>query len=354
VSPSTISAIEVSHSRRPLTATFRTALREVRELEVVEVVVHLRGARSGYAEVVPTPPITGETAGSIEAALSGPLSAAVVGLPLEERELAWRLAERALLGNQSAKCALDLALHDARCAASGVRLEVSLGTTRDRVRTDVTVSLDDPLEMGVEAARRVREGFDILKMKVGGDPALDLARIEAVRHAVGDAVALRLDANQGWSVRGALEVLEKLHASSARVELVEQPVAAHDLKAMAAVTARSPYPVLADESVHVASDVVRIAEIGGADLVNVKLATGGGLLGAAEVSAAARACGLGVIVGSMLEPSSTLAAAVALAASLDEGPVHDLDAALWSGVDERLIYEAPYVALTDATDRGNR
>jgi L-alanine-DL-glutamate epimerase-like enolase superfamily enzyme len=200
--------------------------------------------------------------------------------------------------------------------------------------------------MAVEARARAAEGFDLLKVKVGGDDAaVDRTRVRAVSDAVGPDITLRLDANQGWTAKGALAVLERIERDGVRLELVEQPVAAQDLAGMATVTRHSPIPVLADESVHSARDVVRLAEAGGADLVNVKLAKCGGLRAARDVIATAQACGLGVLVGCMLEPATSVAAAAALARTLPAGLGHDLDAGWWAGVDASLRYVPPLVFI---------
>ena len=102
-------------------------------------------------------------------------------------------------------------------------------------------------------------------------------------------------------------------------------------------------PVLADESVHSARDVFRVAEAGAADMINVKLAKCGGLRAARDVIATAHACGLGVLVGCMMEPGPTVAAAAALALTLQGRHAHDLDAAWWSGPDAALSCRPPHV-----------
>jgi L-alanine-DL-glutamate epimerase-like enolase superfamily enzyme len=130
-------------------------------------------------------------------------------------------------------------------------------------------------------------------------------------------------------------VLEALHGRGVPLELVEQPVAAHDLSGLAFVRARSPYPVLADESVFTADDVRRVADAEAADMVNLKLLKSGGLHPARDVVAAAAEAGLGLLVGCMLEPEEGVAAAGALASLASDGPLaHDLDAPWWvSGPD---------------------
>jgi L-alanine-DL-glutamate epimerase-like enolase superfamily enzyme len=214
------------------------------------------------------------------------------------------------------------------------------------VRTDVTVSLGLPEAMAEAARERAREGFDVLKLKLGdGDVGLEVARVVAVSRAVGPGLSLRLDANQAWTAKQALAVLERLEGEGIRPELLEQPVPAHDLRGMAAVTRHSFVPVLADESVQGARDVLAVAGAGAADLVNVKLAKCGGLRAAQDVVAVAQACGLGTVVGCMLEPPGALAAGTLLAMTLPEHVTHDLDA-LWWVEGEAAVRLAPPMVIT--------
>jgi L-alanine-DL-glutamate epimerase-like enolase superfamily enzyme len=343
-----VAAITCRTVRRPLRSPFRTALRELRELEAVEVELRWSDGSTTASAVSPTPPITGETSASIAAAVAGPLADAVRGVPLDAHEDLLRRLHTAIMANTTAKCAVDLAVHDALAAPVG-GLPALLGARPRPLRTDVTVSLDAPAVMAEAAAARVADGFDVLKIKLGGDPDSDLRRVVAVHDAAGGRAALRLDANQAWTAKAALAVLDGLERAGIAVEMVEQPVAARDLAGMAAVTRHGPVAVLADESVHSARDVLVVAEAGAADLVNLKLAKCGGLRAARDVLATAGACGLGVVVGCMLEPGRAVAAAAAVALTLPEGPAHDLDAA-WLAADEAWVRCRPPQVLL-APDR---
>jgi L-Ala-D/L-Glu epimerase len=173
-------------------------------------------------------------------------------------------------------------------------------------------------------------------MKVGTDAASDAARVAAVREAVGPDVAIRLDANQGWTAREAVQVISTLEDEGLGVELVEQPVAAADLDGLAWVTARVGTPVMADESVYGLRDLVEVIRRRAADLVNVKLAKCGGLWTGRSLLDLARAHGMGTAVGSMMETHVGLGAAASLAAACGTTVVADLDAAWWTR-------ESPYV-----------
>lgn len=316
----------------------------------MEVQVTWSDGTASVVDVSPAPQVTGETAASICAAIAGPLAKAVQGMCLEDHAKIIAAVSKCIWANTTAKCAIDLAVHaavgaslkgggntgDAKLPAGEAQrswglagLAAWLGTTGGRARTDVTVSLATPGQMAAQAAQRVGEGFDVLKLKLGGDAATDVARTVAVHRAVGSGAALRLDANQAWTADEALTVLDALEAAHIRPELIEQPVRWDDFAGMAAVARRTCVPVMADESARSATDVVRLAELGAASIVNVKLAKCGGLRPAQDVIATATACGLEVIVGCMMEPASTVAAAGLLALVVPTKRAHDLDAGWW-------------------------
>ena len=193
--------------------------------------------------------------------------------------------------------------------------EAASGDWPPAVRTEVAVNALVPAVGAAEAAgmaaAAVAEGFATVKVKVG-DPG-DVDRLAAVREAVGPRVAVRVDANGAWDVDGAVAVIGRLAAYD--VELVEQPVATVD--DLAAVRRRVAVPVAADECVRDVADARRLAALGAADAVVLKVQPLGGVAAALEVAAAA---GVPVIVSSLYESSVGLAAGLALAAALDELP----------------------------------
>jgi L-alanine-DL-glutamate epimerase-like enolase superfamily enzyme len=228
---------------------------------------------------------------------------------------------------------VDLAVHGLVAGALDLTLaELLGGSGTPDVPTVVTVAVDRPEAMADAAAELVAEGVRAVKVKLA-DAELDVARVLAVREQLGRTpVTMRVDANQAWTPEEAVTVLESLHAAGVPLELVEQPVAAQDLSGLAFVRARSPYPLMADESVFTADDVRRVADVEAADLVNLKLLKCGGLHRAREVVAAAHETGLGLLLGCMLEPAEGVAAAGALASVASLGPLaHDLDAPWWVG-----------------------
>lgn len=319
----------------PLRRPFRTSRRSVDCLEEIVVTVETDGHLLGLGAAPPTGLVTGDTAGSITAALTDHIVPALIGRDAEDLEGNLAVLERSVVGNSSAKAAVDIALHDLWAKVQNRPLWALFGGTGRAIATDITISLNGPDEMARDALQAVRDGYKALKIKVGADAGLDMTRIGAVRQAVGSGPTLRLDANQGWTPREAVRLLDAMAEAGFAIELVEQPVAAHDLEGMAYVTARSPVPVVADESVWTSRDALEIFRRRAADLVNVKLMKCGGLAEAKRIIALAETFGAGVMFGCMLEGKISAAAAVHLASARRAVTVIDLDGPL-------LCSEDPY------------
>jgi L-alanine-DL-glutamate epimerase-like enolase superfamily enzyme len=352
---SEIVGVDAQRIRVPLHTPFVTALRRTETTDVVLVRVTDTDGVTGWGEAPQVWQVTGESLAGAEACVRGPLTAAVTGTDADDLAAACRAVQGAVAGNQGAKAAVDVALHDLAARRRGVSLPVLLGTATHRLPTDVTLAAGEVRTLAGAAAARVADGFGVLKMKVGTDAASDAARVAAVRDAVGPDVGIRLDANQGWTAREAVRVISTLEDRGLDVELVEQPVAAADLDGLAWVTARVNTPVMADESVYGLRDLVEVIRRRAADLVNVKLAKCGGLWTGRALLDLARAHGLGTAVGSMMETHVGLGAAASLAAACGTTVVADLDAAWWARESPYvggLVYEGATVVLPDAPGLG--
>lgn len=332
----TVAEVRTRRLSVPLHTPFVTALRRTTTVETVLVEVVDSDGVVGWGEAPQVWQVTGDSLAGSQACLDGPLRDALLGRPTDLSE-STALVQRAVVANRSAKMAADVALHDLAARRQGLTLAQHLsvleGTSEPaatQVRTDVTLAAGSPGELATAAAARVTEGFSTLKLKVGTDAATDVARVLAVRAAVGADVALRLDANQGWDAFEAIRVISALEDAGAAIEVVEQPVPARDLLGLAHVTAHVETPVMADESLFTLEDLVEIIRLDAADLVNVKLAKCGGLTPALELLDIADRHGFGTFVGSMMETHLGVAAAAALVAAVGTSSLPDLDAAWWS------------------------
>jgi L-alanine-DL-glutamate epimerase-like enolase superfamily enzyme len=209
-------------------------------------------------------------------------------------------------GEQAAKAALDAALHDLQGKLAGVAVWRLLGLRREGPPTSWTVWLGDPDDMARRAEQAARR-FRRLKLKLGGRDGLDLERVKAVR-SVTD-LPLQVDVNEYWTLAEALEYLPQMD-----LQYCEQPLPAGDPDGPE-LKRRSPVPIYVDEDCHVAADVPACAER--AHGVNIKLAKSGGIREAVKIAAVARALGLGVMLGCMIESGLGIAAGAAVASLCD-------------------------------------
>lgn len=334
---------------------FVTALRRTTTADTVVVRITDTDGDTGWGEAPQVWQVTGESLAGAEACVMGPLRPLLLGADADDLAVLTRAVSSAVAGNFGAKAAVDVALHDLAARKLGVSLPVLLGSTTHRVATDVTLPAGEPDAMGAAASARVSDGFSVLKMKVGTDPASDVARVRAVRETVGPTARIRLDANQGWTAREAVRVIRALEDAALEVELVEQPVRAEDLDGLAWVTERVNTPVMADESVYGIRDLVEVIRRRAADLVNVKLAKCGGLSTARTLLDMARAHEMGTMVGSMMETQIGVGAAASLVAAYGTTVTADLDAAWWvssSPVVGGMRYDGPVVVLPETPGLG--
>ena len=227
--------------------------------------------------------------------------------PFALEEIGARLEEEP--GERAGKSALDAALHDLVGKATGEPVWRLLGLPRTGPPTSWTVWLGDPDDMA-RRAEQAAPRFRRLKLKLGGGDGLDVERVRAVRGVT--VLPLQVDVNEWWSVDEALEALPEL--ASLGVEYCEQPLRAGDTGGEA-LRARSPIPIFLDEDCHVAADVPRCAELGHG--VNVKLAKSGGIREALRIAHTARALGLGVMLGCMIESGLGIAAGCVVAPLCD-------------------------------------
>ncbi len=306
-----------------LAETFTIARGSQDTAEVVEVEIQHEGV-PGFGEAAPIDRYD-ESAGSALAYAEG-VAGELGDDPFALEELLHRLPARQF----AARAAIDAALHDLCGKLLGEPVWRLLGLERRGPPTSWTLALADPDETARKAEQANASGrFRRLKLKLGGGDGHDVERVRAVR-TVTD-VPLQVDVNEYWTLDEALETLPQL--AELGVEYCEQPLPAGD-PGGAALKKAAPIPIYVDEDCHTLADVAGCAAI--AHGINIKLAKSGGLREAVRMAHAARALGLGVMLGCMVESGLGIAAGAAMASLCDHV---DLDGNLliahdpWSGVE---------------------
>lgn len=311
---------------------------EIVVLELAETFVISRGASDAEEVVVVTVEHDG-VVGRGEAAPSERYDESVASTLAYVEAHGWRLGDDPFALEEifaqlppreyAARAAIDAALHDLQGKLAGRPVWNLLGLRREGPPTSWTIWLGDPDDMARRAAR-VDRRFRRLKLKLGGRDGLDVERVAAVRRVVGDA-PLQVDVNEAWSLDEALELLPRL--AELGVEYCEQPLAAGDPFGPE-LKARSPLPIYVDEDCHTLADVAACAER--AHGITIKLAKSGGIREAIRMVHAARALGLGCMLGCMVESGLGIAAGAHVASLFDHV---DLDGNIlirhdpWPGVE---------------------
>jgi len=308
----------VLHYREP----FRIALGTEVESQNVVVKIHTDDGVVGVGEASPFEKVTHETPKTVMQALDK-IAPNLLGMdPLRIEQIVDTM-DHAVAENPSAKAAVDMALYDVLGKTTGKPLFRLIGGFREDVLTDITLSIKEPKEMAEDAVKAIKRGFRALKVKVGVDPKEDFERIKGIRGAVGSDISIRIDANQGWTARQAIEILKKLEPFD--VEIAEQPVKADDIRGLAEVRRNSPIRVMADESVHTPKDALRVIREEAVDLINIKLMKSGGILKAKKIAAIAESANVPCMIGCMSESAIGVTAGVHLAAAVKNIQYADLD-----------------------------
>jgi len=288
------------------------------------VVIQLSdGDLAGLGEAAPSP-YYGETQETVLACLSH------FGEQLGDDPLALETCldtlDHIIGHNPAAKAAVDIALHDLIGKKLGIPIYRLFGLSADRTPlTSFTIGLDTPEAMARKA--QAAQGYPVLKVKLGTPD--DLAIIRAIRNV--SSATIRVDANAAWTPKQAINTIQAI--AHYGIELVEQPVHPADLEGLRLVREHAPMPIIADESCVTLRDIPRVA--GCVDGINIKLMKCGGLRQALKMIHTARAHGLQVMVGCMIESAIAITAAAHLSPLID-----------YADLDGNLLVEAdPYTGV---------
>jgi L-Ala-D/L-Glu epimerase / N-acetyl-D-glutamate racemase len=305
--------------RIPFVESFSHSAGERRWSDSVVVRVRDEAGTEGFGEGAPRPYVTGETVETMLDHVASQLWPALAGRdvpPADLDALAAFLPETRLDGAiacHASRAALELAVLDCALRRAGRPLAALLPVRRTRVTYSGVITAG-PVERAVQHARQMRTiGLRDVKAKVGFDD--DVARIIALRGALGPDASLRLDANGAWSFERAVEVLNAV--AHVGIAAVEQPLPRGPVEDLARLRRATPLPIMADESLVTPADAEALIAAESADLFNIRISKCGGLARSLALARRAASAGLGVQVGSQVGETAILAAAGRhLAASL--------------------------------------
>jgi muconate cycloisomerase len=275
--------------------------------------IHTDDDLIGLGEVSCTPVWSGEDQSTAAHIIADFLAPAVIGEDPRDIERLTVKMRRAVAANPFTKSGMEMALWDILGKSTGLPVYRLLGgKVRETVPIKMSVSGTDPAAAAKLAEWAMSKKLSALKVKVGIEPEGDIARVKAVRAAIGPAVRLGVDANGGWSPRVAVQTIRRL-VDECGIYFAEQPVAPLDVQWMADVRRNVPVPVMADESCYTLQDAMALVRAAAADILSVYVGKGGGIGPARKIATVAEAAGLTCTVGSNLELGVASAAMAHLA-----------------------------------------
>jgi L-alanine-DL-glutamate epimerase-like enolase superfamily enzyme len=317
-----IESVDIYKADIPFHEPFRIAIMEITCAESVFIKINTNEGLFGIGEANPFWALTGETqaiclAGAVD------LAKLIVGKDPLDIESRMREIDKFLVHNSTLRSAFDMALYDILAKAAGLPLYAVLAGGKRSFWTDNTIGIGDPEAMAQKAVGFKEAGFKAIKVKLGTTKDQDVARITAIRKAIGETLPIRTDANQGWDYRTAVATLQTLAPMG--IEYCEQPIAHWDYENMRRVRQNSPIAIMADESLFDHHDAYKLASMGCCDYFNIKLAKSGGIHTALKINAIAEGAGIRCMVGCMTETRLGLTAGAHLVSARTNIIYADLD-----------------------------
>lgn len=303
-----ITKAEIYQIDLPLIEPFIIAYHRYDSMPAVILKLYTNEGIIGYGESVPDEHVTGESVHSVVAALKQNFIPDLIGMDPCNIQMIHQMMDANLVGNGAAKAAVDIACYDILGKQSGLPIYTLLGGRKKSVPSIPRVlSILEPEVLAQQATEAVKEGYTEIKMKLGTNPVKDVARVKAVREAVGEDVLIRVDVNQGWqTVQQAKQTIRQLEPY--HLSWVEQPIAQSAKSLFRNLRETTTIPLMADESMINEQDLRIFIHDQSVDYVNIKLMKSGGIYPAFKLATQAELFGIQCQIGSMVESSVASAA----------------------------------------------
>ena len=294
----------------------------------------------GIGEIVCAPPgKPEELPGEILDAVRNVITPALIGLNVSSRTKGGSLVDAVLKGRPWTKAGINNALYDLQAKALDTSvLALMGGRVNDRIPVMGTVlGIDAPDRMAERAADTVAAGFRAVKVKIGENIASDIARVAAVRDAIGSEISLRVDANDHYRPAEAIRLIRAIEPFD--IEHVEQPISRRDLLGMVEIRKAVDVPIMTDDMVATPEEAMTVIRLGAADRVKIKV-TKHGLDGARLIANMLAAAGMTAVLGHVFEMGLAAVAEAHVAAAVPNlaGP-HEIGSMRPMGSDADIIVE---------------
>lgn len=336
----------------PLKAPIAISLGTIEHARNLLVEISTDEGLTGWGEGSPFWMIVGETQASGLAAAQDMARLLLQRNPLDIEGCLTTLM-RYLPGHPTTRSAFDMALYDLAAKAANMPLYQLLGGANRPLVTDETIYINTPERMAEDAIRIQKQGAEAIKVKLGTTLRDDIRRVEAIRQTIGDETPIRTDANQGWDVVTAQQVLRTIGGWN--VQYCEQPISRSNIAGLRQIRQQSPVPIMADESLFDAADALRLVRDEAVDYFNIKLSKSGGIAEALRINAIAEAAGIACMIGCMSESRLALTANAHFAAARQNVRFCDLDGCFEHAADPvqgGITYAGYQIALPDAPGIG--
>ncbi|MBS1524374.1 MAG: dipeptide epimerase [Bacteroidetes bacterium] len=257
-------------------------------------------------------------------------------------------------GNSTIKSAFDMALYDIAAKHAGQPLYKFLGGSKRQVESDITIGILSPAAMAEKAKLFKNNCATALKVKLGKNAKDDIERIRQIRTAVGPAIRIRVDANQGWSFDEAVLALNGI--TEFDIEFCEQPMRTWYDDRLPELRKLSPVRIMADESVFNHHDARKQIESGSCDYINIKFSKSGGIYEAKRIHDLAAEKGVACMMGGMLESRIALSAKLHFVYASPNIRFYDMDTCMLGHLADPCVggvkYKGYFLDIDDAPGIG--
>ena len=286
--PDLIRQIKLYRCPIRLKEPFIISLGKLEFADNIIVVIQTFSGITGFGECSPFQTIHGEN-GNTCMAVGKILADSLLGKIASDIEKCSSIMDAVIYGNTSIKSAFDIALYDIASQKANLPLYRFLGGENNKeIITDYTVSIGSPEKMAVDAMKTLQAGFPVIKVKLGGNIEDDFLRMKSIREAVGIEIPIRIDANQGWTLESAVQILDRLQVFN--IQHCEEPISRSSFMSLPEIKKKSKILLMADESCFDHHDAQRLVNLNACDLINIKLGKSSGIFKARKIIRSTIAC----------------------------------------------------------------